>query len=50
MIPLETQLQSDSSKGVVIIRAVGKLLIWKQKVSVTYCKWMTKAEAELVSW
>lgn len=48
MMPLEMQLQTDSPSGAVMIRTVGKLLIWKQRVrGVTKCG--TKAEAELAS-
>lgn len=32
MMPLEIQLQTAFPSGAVMIRAVGKLLIWKQRV------------------
>lgn len=46
MMPLEIQLQTGSPSGVVMIRAVGKLLIWKQRVRGVTKSW-TKAEAVL---
>lgn len=47
-MPLEMQLQTDFPSGAIMIRAVGKLLIWKQRVrGVTKCG--TEADAELVS-
>lgn len=48
MMPLEIQLQTASPSGAVMIHAVGKLLIWKQRVrGVT--KRTAWAEAALVS-
>lgn len=48
MMPLEIQLQTVSQSGAVMIRTVGKALIWKQRVrGVTKC--VAKAEAESVS-
>ncbi len=47
MMPLEIQLQTASPRGAVMIHAVGKLLIWKQRVK-GVTKYRTKAEAVLV--
>lgn len=48
MMPLEIQLQTASPSGAVMICAVGKLLIWKQRVTGD-TKYKTKAETELLS-
>lgn len=46
MITLELQLQTAFPSGTIMIRAVGKLLIWKQRVrGVTKC--IARAEAVL---